>query len=204
MVIHAEVRWVWDAELKQTTLFKSALFSVVSPPTAFVFQFTTLCLVYFSIVHHLPAVIIPSMESTVFPSVWQTQRIWFCCETTAHLLSFSHCSSPSLPSPAAPLPQFLCWQKPILDGVSFCVMYLSHQPERVFSHTLQGPLTLRFIVGVEAEVDCLLSVMYFHWCPDTGVQRWALTINKTHFCRCKHTGGWVGETSCVEIEKRYN
>lgn len=128
-------------------------------------------LVYFSIVH-LPAVLIPSLEWTVFSKclVDGLREYDSATETTAHLPSVSYppLISLSLPSPpAAPSPPFLCWQKPILDGVSFCVMYLSHQRERVFSRTLQGPLTLRFIVSMEAEVDCLLSVMYFHWCPDT-------------------------------------
>lgn len=131
-------------------------------------------------------------------SCWQVQRIWFCCWDNC--CPYIHRSSPSLASPAAPSPLFLCWQKPILDGVSFGVMHLSHQWERVFSHTLQGPLILRFIVSVEAEVDCLLSVMYFHWCPDTVEWRDELLASIKHsFCWHGHRGKWVGERrNCVE------
>lgn len=158
----------FNAELKANRNSSSSWFSVLSlahfqsakavviPPVAF----------FLPMLHFLhPSLTTPCRFNPFIGinSIFQvSQRIWFCCWDKLLLLI-----SPSLPSPAAPSSLFLCWQKPILDGVSFCVMHLSHQRERLFSHTLQGPLTLRFIVNMEAKADCLLYVMYFRWCPDT-------------------------------------
>lgn len=110
-------------------------------------------------------------------SCWQAQRIWVCCgdncSSAVLLISTAHLP---LPSPAAPSPPFLCWQKPVLDGVSFSVMYLSHQRQQLFSHTLQGPLTLRFIVSVEAEFYCLLW-----WCIFTdALTLWSVEMSIDH------------------------
>lgn len=109
-----------------------------------------------------PSLITPCRINPFFGinSIFQvSQRIWFCCWDKLLLLISS-----SLPSPAAPSSLFLCWQKPICPFAS-CTFLISEND--FFSHTLQGPLTFRFIVNMEAKVDCLLYVMYFHWCPDT-------------------------------------
>lgn len=75
-----------------TLLSQSATAAVISPPTASFFQFSTFyTFVYFSIVH-FPAVLIPSLESTVFSEslVDRLREYDSAAETTAHLLSFSY------------------------------------------------------------------------------------------------------------------
>ncbi|CAB1458963.1 unnamed protein product [Pleuronectes platessa] len=106
---------------------------------------------------HIP---VPDMTvgSTVI-SKWLVDRLGeyeSAAETTAYsgCPLRSHSSCPSTPSLPAPSTSVRVDRGPAVDGVSFCITYLSHQRERVFSHLLQGPLNPRFIVSVEAGVDC--------------------------------------------------
>lgn len=111
--------------------------------------------------------LIPRLDSTVF-SKCLVDRLGECdsaAETTAHLLSFSY---PLLIS----LSPFYCRSNSFISVLteahfrwSVLLRHIPFSSARMrffFPHILQGPLTLRFIVSVEAEVDCFLSVMYFH------------------------------------------
>lgn len=132
-------------------------------PTDFFFPFPPFyTLIYFSIVH-LPAILTPSFESTVFPMclVDKLREHDSVVETTAHLLSFLLRSPAHLP---LSLLLFHCCadRSPFQMECPFASCTFLISQNEFFSPTLQGPLTLRFIVSVEAEVDCLLPVMYFH------------------------------------------
>lgn len=192
MESHSKVKWVLNSQQNPlpTEIHLPARGCYFTSNSFFFFFYSS---VYSSVVH-LPAVLIPLLESTVFFFFWSVlltdpkNMIVLRRQLLISCLSHIHCLSLSQPSPSPPS---LCWQKPILDGVSFCVMYLSHQRERLFFTYPTRPS--------QRQIYCqcwgwswlpplcdVFSLMRWH----SWVKRWAFTIDEKHFgwCREKESG----------------